>query len=213
MSWDGMYPQHNCKQCNNPLNPNDHRPAELYAGTYTGLCYSCQNLPAYVVTCYKIDNCLIISHSPNSPSHRRDRSEHHAFIDCFVCKGTGHLYVSRSYAVGGSYYRYCADCLDRYYNQPMRMSYTAEVKEITENKIQPYKLALDKQFRKIVPTELKEKNYSECNEADKKLFTKLATPLLAEYDEFRKKAIALPDLLYIEAYEKIEYKAGTIMLV
>lgn len=207
MNREGYLPQHNCVQCNNPLSEN-----ERYLGIYTGLCNHCMYMAAYIITCYKIDNCLVISHPPNSPSHRRDRTEHHAFIDCFVCKGTGHLYVSRSYAVGGSYYRYCEDCLDRYYNQPMRVLYTAEIKEINETKIQPYKISLDKQFRKVIPAELKEKLYSQYTDENKTDWTVLAKVFLDQFDAFRKNALALPELLYAETYEKVEYKPGTILL-
>ena len=40
--WDGMYPQHECSGCGKLLNADGGHPAELYAGTYTGLCYECE---------------------------------------------------------------------------------------------------------------------------------------------------------------------------
>jgi len=207
-NWDGSLPEHNCKQCNNPLSET-----ERYLGIYTGLCNRCMHMPAYIVAVYKIDNCLIISHPPNSPSHRRDRSEHHAYIDCSTCKGKGCILEYRSYPSGGSYFRYCQNCLDRYYAQPLRTANEADRKEIEETKIQPYKLALDKQFRKVVPTKLKEKPFSEYTEEDKIEWTSLAEVFLNQFDTFRKKATALPELLYAEAYLKREYKPGAILLL
>jgi len=208
MNKEGYLPEHNCKQCNNPLSKT-----ERYLGIYTGLCNHCMNMSAYIVAVYKIDNCLIVSHPPNSPSHRRDRSEHHAYIDCSICKGTGHIYVSRSFTVGGSYYRYCRDCLDRYYNQSMRKADEADRKEIEETRIQPYKLALDKQFRKVVPAELKEKPYSKYTEEDKIEWTGLAEVFLIQFDTFRKRATKICDIMYGKAYLKREYKPGAIPLL
>lgn len=46
MAWDGMLGpigSIHCNRCGKPLNKDGGHPAELYAGTYTGLCYGCQN--------------------------------------------------------------------------------------------------------------------------------------------------------------------------
>ncbi len=207
-NWDGTLPEHNCKQCEKPLDQN-----ERYLGIYTGLCNSCMYMPAYIITCYKIDNCLIVSHPPNSASHRRDRREHHAYIDCSTCRGTGHIYQSRGHMSGGSYYRYCMDCLiETFYKQPMRVAFEAEKKEIQDTKITPYTLSLNQQFSAVVPAELKDKKYSKYTEEDKKLWTKLAEPFLKQLDDFRKSALRIQHILYDSAYEKVEYKAGAIPL-
>lgn len=207
-NWDGTYPQHDCKQCQNPLSET-----ERYAGIYTGICNSCMYLPAYIIGCYKIDNCLIVSHPPNSPSHRRDRHVHHSYIDCAVCKGKGCILEYRSFASGGSYYRYCVNCLDRYCNQSQRKSFNADMQKIDVTKIQPYKIGLDKKFSKAVPKALKEKEYSKYTEKDKNLCATIAKPFLEELDEYRKSVTRICDLMYGEAYEKIKYKPGAILLL
>lgn len=205
---DATLPEHNCKQCGKSLSET-----ERYLGIYTGICNACMYMPAYIIACYKIDNCLIISHPPNSPSHRRDRAEHHAYIDCQFCKGTGHIYQSHSFGTGGSYYRYCMECLiERFCKQPMRASYDAMVEEIQKTKITPYKTALDRQFSDIIPAELKEKDYEKYTEEDKKVYTTLSEPLLKQYDDFKETALHISHLLYGKAYEKIEYKPGVIFL-
>ena len=119
MSWDGMYHQHNCKQCGKPLNADGGHPAELYAGTYTGLCYHCQNEGPYVVKAY-CDGAQRISCPPHCPSWRRDREEYTAYPDCPDCHGTGRHYVSRADGKGGSYYRHCECCFERFYAHPGR---------------------------------------------------------------------------------------------
>lgn len=208
MDRNGYLPKHNCKQCNNPL-----AEVERYLGIYTGLCTSCMLMPAYIISCYKIDNCLIISHPPNSVSHRRDRETHHAYIDCQVCKGTGRIYQSRGYASGGGYYHYCQTCLlERYYKHPMRVAYSKDAKEIYDTRITPFKLALDKQFLKIIPTALKEIEYSEYTNKDKMECSSVAKALLKQYDDFKESALRIPHMLYDKAYETIEYKPGDILL-
>lgn len=207
-NWDGTYPQHNCKQCDKPLSET-----ERFAGIYTGICNSCMYLPAYIIVCYKIDNCLIISHPPNSPAHRRNRREHHAYIDCFVCNGKGCILNYRSYASRGSYYRYCKNCLDRYYAHPMRKSFTADNKEIELTKLQPYKVILNTKFVKALPETLQEKQYSEYTEEDKVLWTNITKPFRDDFDDYAKSVTRICDLIYDEAYEKVEYKPGAIFLL
>ena len=116
----GFLPPHNCKICGEPLDTSGDRPAELYLGTYTGLCNKCTMSGPFVVKEYR-DGARQISYAPHCPSHRRDREKYISYADCEVCKGTGRLYVSRGFASGGSYYRYCKECLDRYCNDPLRI--------------------------------------------------------------------------------------------
>lgn len=207
-NWNGTYPQHNCEQCEKPLSK-----IERYAGIYTGICNSCMYLPTYIIACYKIDNCLIISHPPNSPAHRRDRREHHAYIDCVTCNGKGCILNYRSYASEGSYYEYCKNCLDKYYTHPMRKSFETDNKEIELTKIQPYKVSLDAKFCEAVPEALKEKKYSEYTEKDKEYWISIAKPFLDDFDNYRKSVTRICDLMYGEAYEKVEYKPGAILLL
>lgn len=121
--WDGFLPPHNCKGCGNPLQGQySGRPAELYAGTYTGLCYSCQNKPQRLEREYD-DGAKLYSYAPHCPSWRRDREYFTTYEGCDTCKGQGRLYVSRSFPDGGPYYKSCPDCLKRFSVHPLRALY------------------------------------------------------------------------------------------
>jgi len=117
-SWDGMYPKHSCKKCGKPLNADGNHPAELYTGTYTGLCYGCEKSSAYVVKEYR-DGAKRISYPPHCPSWRRNREEFVAYDDCPDCGGKGRKMISRTFGVGGSYPINCEKCADRYYGESL----------------------------------------------------------------------------------------------
>ena len=114
MDKDGMLPSHGCNRCGKPLNSDGNHPAELYAGTYTGLCYSCERDSFYILEEYE-DGSALISYPPNCPSHRRARGKYVAFPDCPTCNGTGRIHVSRGWSAGGSYYSYCKECSKRHW--------------------------------------------------------------------------------------------------
>jgi len=111
--WDGMYPQHPCKGCGKPLNADGGHPAELYAGTYTALCYGCERKAPFVVREF-LDGGATVSHPPSCPSWRRDREEFYWYPDCTVCR-MGAVWVSRSLSEGGGYNTHCDTCSKRHY--------------------------------------------------------------------------------------------------
>jgi hypothetical protein len=115
--WDGMLPQHPCKWCGKLLNQDGYHPAELYAGTYTGLCYACEGLGPRILQEF-YDGCKLVSHPPSSPSYRRNRDEHYWYPDCSNKKcNMGTVWEWRPYVPGlggGSYRSYCPDCLRRH---------------------------------------------------------------------------------------------------
>lgn len=117
--WDGMLPPHNCKRCGKPLNADGFHPAELYMGTYTGLCYACEKAPMYIESTAP-DGGQRLSYPPTSPSHRRERETYIAYPDCPDCEGKGRFYISRSLAQGRGYYRFCRTCTDRWSGHPFR---------------------------------------------------------------------------------------------
>lgn len=104
--------------------PSYDRPAELYAGTFTGLCYACEKGGPRLLR-RDWDGALHISYPPHCPAWRRDREVEIAYADCPECKGSGRHYVSRADSEGGSYYRYCRTCLDRYCAEPHRQEWAA----------------------------------------------------------------------------------------
>lgn len=115
MLWDdrGMYPQHPCTGCGRPLNADGGRPAELYAGTYTGLCYACERKGPFVVATFE-DGCQLVSHPPHCPAWRRDREMYHWYEGCDQCQ-QGRVWVSRAFSEGGPYTRSCPVCAPRHY--------------------------------------------------------------------------------------------------
>lgn len=117
----GMLPAHNCKQCDKPLNADGYHPAELYAGTYTGLCYKCQNSDVRLIYTAPLDGCQSWEFPPHCPSWRRDRERFLAYPACEKCEGKGRLWVGRSDAQGGSYSQQCPDCSARYWSHPLRL--------------------------------------------------------------------------------------------
>jgi hypothetical protein len=147
---EGFYPDHNCKRCNQPLSRTD-RPAELYAGSYTGLCYKCQNAPMIVLAVSKLDGCKRVEHAPDCPSHSRERRTFHAYDNCPACKGTGRTYVSRSLAYGGSYYTSCDACFKRYYNQERRQQHNTYDSAASKDIRQRWLKAAEAEAKKLMP--------------------------------------------------------------
>lgn len=95
-----------CRVCGKPLNPNGHRPAEVYAGTFTGECYSCQSRPFFPTGNVAGSGGIYMSHPPSCPSWRRDREIHLGFPDCATCKGGGAVWAG-----GGAHGKQsCEDC-------------------------------------------------------------------------------------------------------
>lgn len=114
MDRNGMYPADlTCARCGRTLNADGGHPAELYAGTFNGLCYGCTSSGAYVEKTYVLDGALYLNYPPACPSHRRDRRNYYGYADCETCKGTG---------VIGSYdrRRQCEPCLRRFLDHPLR---------------------------------------------------------------------------------------------
>lgn len=113
MDSQGMLPAQRCTKCGKPMNADGNHPAELYAGTFTGLCYDCQSDPAYTVKTFET-GAKLVSHPPHCPAWRRDREMFIAFDDCPECKGRGYKMNQRGFGSGGPYPEYCRLCSDRH---------------------------------------------------------------------------------------------------
>ncbi len=120
---DGMYPQHNCSDCGKSLNADGGHPAELYAGTYTGLCYDCERKPQVTMRKYTRDNALMVSCPPLCPSHRRDRETFHVYADCPDCAGVVKTEWHSGHPWGYTSYVRCTTCRERFYNAPWRKAF------------------------------------------------------------------------------------------
>jgi len=120
MDSHGMLPAHQCRQCGRQLNADGGHPAELYAGTYTGLCYQCERSGERLVHVARLDGAEVWEFPPHCPSWRRDRERFIGFRGCQVCAGKGRLWVGRADAQGGSYTEQCKECSARYWDHPLR---------------------------------------------------------------------------------------------
>jgi RecJ-like exonuclease len=118
MNRDGFYPPHNCKKCGTLLGKV---PAELYAGTYTGICYPCTGNGVILLSTSKIDGVKHYEFPPHCPSWRRDREVFYGYTGCAKCNGQGRIWVSRSSSGGGGYTMQCPECSDRYHGNPIRI--------------------------------------------------------------------------------------------
>ena len=114
---DGMLPRHACKGCGKPLNADGGHPAEIYLGTYTGFCYTCQNGGAYPEKTYP-SGATRWNFPPHCPAWRRDRETFIGFAGCPDCNGKGRIMVSRADAQSGSYPKNCETCSNRHYKHP-----------------------------------------------------------------------------------------------
>jgi len=115
---DGMLPKHACKACGNELNADGGHPAEVYLGTYTGLCYACQNGASYREKVYA-SGAERWNFPPHCPSWRRNRESFIGYPNCPHCSGRGRIMVSRADSHGGSYPRNCEPCSKRHYSHPV----------------------------------------------------------------------------------------------
>ena len=157
MTWDGFFPEDlTCNKCGVILNKTD-RPAELYAGTYTGLCYSCQNVGVYVLSVSNLDGARKLSYPPHCPSWRRDREQYIAYIDCDKCGGAG---MKMIYTHLDRYPEYCKDCNNRYYNESIRKRYYQRIDKV-RNLVNTM---LDSWIRNEFKIKSKKLNYSKLSQ-------------------------------------------------
>jgi hypothetical protein len=89
-------------------------PAELYLGTYTGLCYECERAGVIVVETFP-DGAKTLCYPPHCPSWRRDREHYVAYPDCPDCKGVGRKMISRELSRGGNYPESCKRCAEKFW--------------------------------------------------------------------------------------------------
>lgn len=106
-----------CKSCGQVLGgQGSGYPAESYAGNYTGLCYPCTNKGPFVLKDLGY-GLKLWSFPPHRHSWRRSREEYCGVEGCPNCGGQGRIMVHRDFSKGGSYPKYCSDCMDVYINR------------------------------------------------------------------------------------------------
>lgn len=109
-----------CVRCGRQLNADGGHPAELYAGTFNGLCYPCTSSGPYVARIAVLDGLRELSYPPSCPSWRRDREREYAYPDCPKCLGSGRCVWARSGR--GRQSMHCEDCLARRTRHPARLA-------------------------------------------------------------------------------------------
>lgn len=123
----GFYPQHDCKRCGKPLHGADSGyPAELYAGTYTGLCYPCTAEKPYLVHVSLLDGAMTYNHPPSNSAYRRNRENYVYYDGCSCNLGA----VRKSGRYGDYYTLQCEDCSRIYYTEPWRVWYNNIVRKM-----------------------------------------------------------------------------------
>lgn len=129
----GFLPPCDCMRCGKPLEGmGQGHPAERYTGTYTGLCYACNDRPPECMGVSALDGAQYWEYPPHSPSWRRYREGGYVgYADCARCDGRGVTNWPVSY---GTAYKSCDDCHARYDAHPLRQRYEAGTRQI-------YKLA------------------------------------------------------------------------
>lgn len=111
----GMLPAAKCKGCGTELNADGNHPAELYAGTATGLCYPCTNKgPVLMATTPQ--GAVVWNCPPHSPSWRRDRETYFQFPGCDC--DHGRKWVERPNSQGGRYPLECPKCQAQHDKHP-----------------------------------------------------------------------------------------------
>lgn len=137
-TWDGFLHGVKCSNCDKVLGQN---PAENYAGTYTGLCYTCERADVFVAKA-EPDGAQHLSYPPHCPAWRRDREMFKAYTDCQECNGKGRQVISRTDAQGGSYPIQCESCSKRYHGHPIRVANAAKAKQIYDKANKKFLAAL-----------------------------------------------------------------------
>lgn len=121
----GMLPSSlGCTRCGVQLGANR---AELYAGTYNGLCYPCTSEPAYLVAVNPLDGLRRWSWPPSSPSHRRHREIRYGYADCSDCAGKGALRRGGAWSLS---YLQCEQCASRRDSHPLRRWYSDRMRTL-----------------------------------------------------------------------------------
>lgn len=142
MQWDGFLTGCTCKRCGRQLQGlGDGRPAESYAGTYTGLCYDCERQGERLLRT-AFDGCATWEFPPHCPAWRRDREQFKGYAGCPVCRGKGRLMRYQEPRFGGSYSTNCEPCSKRYYAHPRRRGWERRLKQL--------KTAAENRFRWLV---------------------------------------------------------------
>lgn len=117
-----------CRGCGNGLDADGGHPAERYAGTFTGLCYTCERSQAFDTGERSTSGAQLWSHPPHAPSWRRDRETFDWFPDCTNPKCQhGRIWISRPNTIGGDYTTACPSCWKRHFEHPATVAEAARL--------------------------------------------------------------------------------------
>jgi hypothetical protein len=188
-----------CTGCGKQLNADGNHPAELYAGTWNGLCYSCTQRGPFVREVSALDGALRVSWPPSCPSYRRDRQDYHAYEGCGACHGLGSDRYESSMGGFSSYPVQCEACMHRYMNHPERVRYNARWTALREAAQRVFDREWDRAAG--VPTKCSKKRRIALREAlPKDARDALRPPILARYQVLEARLKAHADALGVSTW-------------
>jgi hypothetical protein len=184
----GMFPATwTCRGCKKPLNATGGRPAELYAGTYTGLCYDCEGAGPFVLSIYPLDGARAMSYPPSCPSWRRDRETYTAYEDCGTCKGSG--VEGMTYANWSTHRNYCQACSTRFHGHPIRARRGDRGSALVKAADAVYQAELERIARLTLPKKPRKKDLNAAKAAASRSprFLAIRNEILARYERARER--------------------------
>lgn len=192
----GMFPEDwTCLRCGKVLNADGGHPAELYAGTFTGLCYPCTSAGPFVVSIAELDGAQKVSWPPHCPAWRRDRETFYGYPDCETCKGFGVAGARRGYQAPRLR---CEACSNRYWHHPRRAWASARDSLIHKAAEARYQRLMDQAALAALGT--KRASRKRISEAIAALpvdeVAAIRTAVLAKFDPLRKRHSAITERIY-----------------
>jgi hypothetical protein len=186
-----------CVRCGKRLNGDGNHPAEIHAGTFTGLCYGCTAAGPYIEKVAVLDGARKVSWPPFCPSWRRDREGHIAYPGCGGCNGQGIIPGTRVMLDRPG--DYCPACTRRYDAHPLRAMDSRYGRLLRERAQAVYDRALRREAG--LPARCSAKRARAATAAlDPRARAALAQPILERYGRLRARHETRVERLHISQW-------------